>query len=60
MVVTALSMMGKFSISAAWQCIIVWATEIYPTSMRCTLSCANSIIGKLGSVFAPFLVDLVR
>lgn len=57
--VTVLSLVGKFAISAAWQCIIVWGNELYPTTLRCTLSSINSVVGKIGSVIAPFLIDLV-
>ena len=57
--VTVLSIIGKFFISAAWNVIMVWQTEVYPTTLRCTLSAMNGVVGRIGTVTAPYMVDLV-
>ena len=57
--ISILSFIGKFCISAAWQIIIVWQTEVYPTTLRCTLSALNGVVGRIGLVTAPYMVDLV-
>lgn len=59
MAITVLSMIGKFAVSAAWQCVIVWGSELAPTSIRCTTVAINNLSGKIGSVLAPLMIDLV-
>lgn len=59
MAVTILSFIGKFCISAAWQIMLIWQTEIYPTTQRCMLSALNGVIGRVGTVAAPYMVDFV-
>ena len=58
--IAAMSMLGKICVTAAWQMIIVWENEIYPTTHRCMLVAMNAVIGRVGSVLAPFLLDLVN
>jgi len=57
--ITALSVVGKFCISAAWQIIFVWQSEVYPTTHRCMLTSLNGVVGRIGTVLAPYMVDLV-
>lgn len=59
MAVTVLSVIGKFFISASWQVVLVWQTEVYPTTLRCTLSALSGVVGRIGMVTAPYMVDLV-
>ena len=59
MAVTVFSMVGKFSVSAAWQIMIVWQSELYPTLQRCGLGSINSLVGRVGGFMAPFMLDLV-
>ncbi|KAF6033627.1 hypothetical protein EB796_008070 [Bugula neritina] len=56
--ITALSVVGKFCISAAWQIIFVWQSEVYPTTHRCMLTSLNGVVGRIGTVLAPYMVDL--
>ncbi|KAF6021135.1 hypothetical protein EB796_020557 [Bugula neritina] len=56
--VTAMSMVGKLCITSAWQIIIIWSSELYPTTHRCTLLALNTVISKVGSVLAPFILQL--
>ncbi|XP_067951889.1 solute carrier family 22 member 15-like [Watersipora subatra] len=58
--VTSLSMLGKLFITAAWQIIIIWETELYPTTHRCILSALNSLVGRGGAILAPFILDMDR
>lgn len=56
---TIMSMVGKMFIVAAWQMIIVWSGEIFPTTYRCMLSAMIALAGRIGSVVAPVFLDLV-
>ncbi|XP_067930981.1 solute carrier family 22 member 13-like [Watersipora subatra] len=56
--ITILSFTGKFCISAAWQIILIWHTEVYPTTYRCTLTVLNGVVGRIGIVSAPYMVDM--
>lgn len=58
--ITAMSMVGKIFVTAAWQITTVWQGELFPTTHRVTLSTLTSIVGRVGIVIAPLLVDLVR
>lgn len=55
-----MSMLGKIFVTAAWQVIIVWQGELFPTTHRVTLTSLTSIIGRIGTIIAPLLLDLVR
>lgn len=57
--VTAMGMIGKMFIVMAWQIIIVWSSEIFPTTQRCILSSGIGMFGRVGSVLAPLCLDLV-
>ena len=52
-------MIGKLFIVAAWQIIIVWSGEIFPTTQRCMLSSVVTLMGRIGGVLAPVCLDLV-
>lgn len=55
-----MSMVGKIFVTAAWQIIIIWQGELFPTTHRGTLQGLTSVIGRVGLVIAPLLLDLVR
>ena len=55
----SLSVIGKLAITVTWQCITVWANELYPTTTRCTLRAVNAVGSRLGGALAPVLIDLV-
>ena len=55
----SLSVIGKLAITVTWQCIIVWANELYPTTTRCTLIAVNGVGTGLGGALAPVLINLV-
>lgn len=59
MAITVLAFVGKFFVSGAWQILFIWANELYPTTQRCLLSCLNGIVGRIGTVLAPIMLDLV-
>jgi MFS family permease len=56
---TVLIMSGKFFIAAAFNAIYLVATEVYPTESRTTGRCAASIMGRFGSIAAPYVADLL-
>lgn len=57
--VMILSLIEKFFVSAAWQIIWIWGVEVYPTSHRCMLTNISGVVGRVGSILALYIVDLV-
>lgn len=55
----AFAYLGKFFVSASWQILFIWGTELYPTNYRCMLTCLNGIVGRIGTILAPIMLDLV-
>lgn len=51
---------GKFSISVVFAVIYLYSCEQFPTNIRNTIMNTCSMIGRIGSVLAPFVVVLVR
>ena len=52
----ALSMVGKFGISASYAIVYIYACEITPTSLRGLALGVFSQGGRIGSIAAPFIV----
>ena len=48
-------MIGKFSITASFTVVYVYTTELYPTVIRNTGLCLSSMVGRLGSISAPYV-----
>ena len=55
----ALSLLGKFFVSAAFCIIYVYTAEIYPTFMRGTAVGICSTMARIGSISAPQVSRLV-
>lgn len=58
-VIVALSLFGKFVIGGAYALIYLYATELMPTLLRTYGLGTASMVGRVGSIIAPFVVDLV-
>ena len=54
-----LNITGKFGITIGHCILYIWSAEVYPTSLRTTLMGINSVMGKLGSILAPLVANLV-
>lgn len=53
-VLNVLSLLGKFSITASFVCLFLYMAEIYPTKVR-NVGCGFcSMVGRLGSIIAPY------
>ncbi|XP_025098001.1 organic cation transporter protein-like [Pomacea canaliculata] len=57
-VATALSMVGKFGISAAFSIIYVYTAELFPTFVRNSIMGASSVNARFGSIASPYINSL--
>ncbi|PVD29236.1 hypothetical protein C0Q70_11833 [Pomacea canaliculata] len=57
-VATALSMVGKFGISAAFAIIYVYTAELFPTFVRNSIMGASSVNARFGSIASPYINSL--
>lgn len=56
-----MALLGKLTIAAAYQILSLQATELFPTEVRVRGLGTCSMMSKVGSISAPFLVEaLVR
>lgn len=51
------TMVGKMAITAAYQIIYLYASEVFPTEVRQRGMGTATMVAKVGSMAAPFLVD---
>ena len=56
---TALTMIGKYGITASLAILVLYAGEIYPTTLRNEGLGLASTAGRIGGMVAPFAVYLV-
>ena len=54
-----LSNVGKFGMSAAFKIVYVYSAELYHTTVRSTAMGINSVTGRVFSMVAPYVADLV-
>lgn len=54
------AMIGKFGASAGFTIIYIFTTELFPTVVRNAGVGASSCAARIGSIVAPYTVDLVR
>ncbi|XP_025098000.1 organic cation transporter protein-like [Pomacea canaliculata] len=57
-ITTALSMVGRFGISAAFAIIYVYTAELFPTFVRNSIMGASSLNARLGSIITPYIISL--
>ncbi|XP_027207541.2 organic cation transporter protein isoform X1 [Penaeus vannamei] len=57
--VIILAMTGKLFISASYQIIYVYVTELFPTEVRTTGMGSAIVASRIGSVLAPFVTDFL-
>ncbi|XP_047482806.1 organic cation transporter protein-like [Penaeus chinensis] len=55
--VTTMALLGKLTIAAAYQILSLQATELFPTEVRVRGLGTCSMMSKIGSISAPFLVE---
>lgn len=55
--VTTMALLGKLTIAAAYQVLSLQATELFPTEVRLRGLGTCSMMSKIGSISAPFLVE---
>ncbi|CAG2173306.1 unnamed protein product, partial [Oppiella nova] len=54
-----LAMVGKFCVTCSFGIIYVYSAEIYPTVVRNVGVGSSSMVGRMGSILAPFVKELV-
>ncbi|ODM96193.1 Solute carrier family 22 member 8 [Orchesella cincta] len=57
--IIALSLFGKFVIGGAYALIYLYATELMPTLLRTYGLGTASMVGRVGSIITPFIVDVL-
>ncbi|XP_050391200.2 organic cation transporter protein [Patella vulgata] len=55
---SALSMVGKLSISAAYATIYIFSTELFPTVLRNSALGSSSTCSHFGGMLSPYIADL--
>ena len=55
---TALVMVGKFGVTAAFSMVYVYTAELYPTVVRNMGVGVSSTASRLGSILSPYFVYL--
>ena len=56
---TTLALLGKFGATGAFAMIYVYTAELYPNALRAVGVGVASATGRVGSILAPFIADLV-
>lgn len=51
-------MMGKFAVTIAFSVVYGYTVELYPTVLRTTALGSCSMMGKIGSIIAPYFIYL--
>lgn len=57
--IVIVAMMGRFFVTAVYGIITLYTTELFPTEIRTSAVGASSTCGHVGSMIAPFVVDLL-
>ena len=53
------AMIGKFCVTSSFGIIYVYSAEIYPTVVRNVGVGSSSMVGRIGSILAPFVKEMV-
>ena len=53
------ALIGKFSINSSWIVMSMLGLELFPTILRSTGMGSASVVGRIGSITAPFMKNLV-
>jgi hypothetical protein len=54
------ALLGKFADNSAWAVLYLHGPEIFPTVIRHIGIGSSSVVGRFGSIAAPFMRNLVR
>ena len=54
------ALIGKFAISSAYDVMSIYGQELFPTILRHTGMGFSSCVGRIGSISAPFMKNLVK
>ncbi|XP_033177610.1 organic cation transporter protein-like isoform X2 [Bombus impatiens] len=58
-VIMTVSLIGRFSASAAYGIVILYSSELFPTVCRNSAVGTNSAMSHVGSIAAPYVADLL-
>ena len=54
------ALMGKFGVNSSWTVLLIHGPEMFPTVLRQTGMGSATVIGRVGSISAPFMKNLVK
>lgn len=54
-----MTLLGKFCVSAVFSVSVLFISELYPTTMRNTGIGTSLTIAQIGSIIAPYVVDIL-
>jgi len=54
------ALLGKFAVSSSWCVMGIHGPEVFPTVLRHKGHGSCSVVGRIGSIAAPFMKNLVR
>ncbi len=54
------ALLGKFAVTSSWNVMAIHGPEVFPTVIRHTGLGSCSVIGRIGSISAPHMKNLVR
>lgn len=58
-ILLCVTLIGKFFVSASFSAIILYVSELYPTTIRNTGIGILLTFSQIGSIIAPYIVELL-
>ncbi len=52
-------MFGKLGVGSAFQLVMLWTTELFPTPVRGTAFGLSNIFGRIGGIIAPLISSVI-
>lgn len=59
MLLLYITLLGKFCVSAVFSVSLLFISELYPTTIRNTGIGTTLTISQIGSIIAPYIVELL-
>ena len=59
LIITALSITGRFFVSVAFSTLYIYGAELFPTVIRASVMGVGVTFSRLAGIASPFLADVV-